>query len=64
MRNKLVYTCKVLKTLTDVAEVFDPVTLGLVIYVKKIIMRQCKNIYIHKVVHRKHIDGRGKLETS
>lgn len=47
VRDKLVYTFKVLKTLTDIAEVFDPVTLGLVIYVKKIIMRQCKNIYIY-----------------
>lgn len=49
----------------DVAEVFDPVILGLRIYVEKNNYKavQKKNLYIYKIVHRNHIHGRGKLET-
>lgn len=37
---------------------FDPVTSGLGIYVKKIAMKQSRK-HIHKVVHRNHVHGKG-----
>lgn len=50
--NKLVYTCKVLKTLHHRArtpEMFEPVASGLGIYVK-IIVKQWKNVYIQDLL--------------
>lgn len=77
MGNKSVYTCKVLKTLQHIArtpEMFDSATSGLGIYVKKIIIKQYnKVLYIHicmyvyvciYIIHRNHVHGRRKLETS